>query len=83
MLTCTVSIGVPVWIVNETVVTLSQLDNNVLPGHSRSGTNIVIEAPPTNNTVYVCELAVSIKEIIFSDPAFVYVAGKQISEITS
>ena len=78
-LICTTSVGVPVWIVNGTVYTLSQLDNpNSLPGHSRTGSNIVIEAPPANNTRYVCEVAPSLTESFMSDPAFVYVAGEYI-----
>ena len=78
-LKCTVTSGVPVWIINETAVTLSQLDNpndNVPAGHSRNGTNIIISAPPVNNTMYVCELPLTADNSIFSDPAFVYVAGE-------
>ena len=72
--------GVPAWIVNETAVLLSQLDDpdnnpNVPPGHSRIGTDMIIEAPPANNTMYVCLVQVSINESFQSDPAFVYVAG--------
>ena len=73
--------GVPIWIINETmVVTLTQLDDpnnfpNVPPGHSRIGTDIVIAAPPANNTMYVCEVGISLNESFRSDPAFVYVVG--------
>ena len=76
-LMCTATTGVPVWIVNGTAITLNQLDNpNTLPGHSRTGTSIVISAPPMNNTWYMCELVLSVNEILFSDPAFVYVASE-------
>ena len=72
--------GVPVWFVNGSVVTLSQLDDpdnnpNVPPGHSRIGSDIIIEAPPANNTRYECLVQVSINEFYQSDPALVYVAG--------
>ena len=78
-LICTVSSGVPVWIINGSAVTLNQLDNphgTVPPGHSRNGTNIIISAPPINNTMYVCELPLTFDDSIFSDPGFVYVAGE-------
>ena len=66
-LTCTVSSGVPIWIINGTAVTLNQFDNpsdTVPPGHSRNGTNIIISAPPVNNTMYVCELPVTADDFI-------------------
>ena len=78
-LICTVSSGVPLWIINGTAVTLSQLDaptDTVPPGHSRNGTNIVISAPPVNNTIYVCELPLTADDSTFSYPAFIYVAGE-------
>ena len=72
--------GIPVWIVNGTAVTLAQIDDpgnnpNVPPGHSRIGSDIIIEAPPANNTMYFCEVALSHSEFYHSDTAFVYVAG--------
>ena len=80
-LTCTVTSGVPAWVINGTVVLLTQLDNpanfpNVPPGHSRIGSDIIIEAPPANSTVYVCLVEISLNESFQSDPAFVYVAGE-------
>ena len=80
-LTCTVSSGVPAWVINGTAFLLSQFDDptnnpNVPPGHSRMGTDIIIEAPPANNTVYTCVVDVSVNESFQSDPAFVYVAGE-------
>ena len=80
-LTCTVTSGIPAWKVNETTVLLSQFDDpannpDVPPGHSRMGTDIIIEVPPANNTRYVCLVVVSINESHQSDQAFVYVAGE-------
>ena len=66
--------GVPLWPINGSAVTLNQLSMNVIPGHSRNGSNIVISGPPTNNTVYICQLQLSADDNIFSYPAFVYVA---------
>ena len=79
-LTCRVTRGIPVWVVNGTPVLLSQIDDpnnnpNVPPGLSRIGFDIIIEAPPANNTMYVCFVQVSINESFQSDQAFVYVAG--------
>ena len=80
-LICTVSSGVPAWTVNGSLIALSQFDDpannpNVPPGHSRMGADIIIEAPPANNTMYACLVDVSVNESFRSDPAFVYVAGE-------
>lgn len=79
-LTCTVTSGVPVWVVNGTItITLNQLDNPnnmMLPRHSRIGTDIIIEAPPANSTSYRCEVSVTVNDTFVSDTAFVYVAGE-------
>ena len=80
-LTCTVSSGVPLWIVNGTItIALNQLDNPdnmILPRHSRNGSDIIIEAPPTNNTRYMCQVSLTVDgPTIESDTAFVYVAGE-------
>ena len=76
-LTCTVSSGVPIWVVNGTPFTLNQLNNMILPGHSSNGSDIIIAAPPTNNTRYMCEVTVTVGDPTFeSDTAFVYVAGE-------
>jgi len=75
-LICTVSGGVPLWLINGSAFTLNQLSMNVIPRHSRNGSNIVISAPPMNNTVYICQLQLSADDNIFSYPAFVYVASE-------
>ena len=73
--------GVPLWIVNGTItIALNQLDNPdnmILPRHSRNGSDIVIAAPPTNNTRYMCQVVLTVDgPTIESDTAFVYVAGE-------
>lgn len=46
-----------------------------LPGHNRTGSNILIEVP-TNNTEYICLESNNVGEIIeTSEPAFLYIAS--------
>ena len=50
-LTCNVT-GVIVWEVNGTTYRRDQLDNGDLPGHNRTGSNILVNIP-VNNTEYM------------------------------
>ena len=61
--------------INGTTFTLNELARGELPGHTRDGTNIVIETP-VNNTQYVCESLISTNHSIQSEAAFVYIAGE-------
>ena len=74
-LKCNVTAGVPLWMVNGTTFTLNELSDGELPGHNRTGANIIIETP-VNNTKYVCESLLSTDLTIQSTPAFVYIAGE-------
>ena len=74
-LKCNVTAGVPLWMVNGSAFTLSELADGELPGHNRTGTNIIIETP-VNNTKYVCESLVSTDLTIQSKATYVYIAGK-------
>jgi len=80
ILTCNVTAGVPLWMVNGTTFTLRELSVGELPGHNRIGANIVIETP-VNNTEYVCESLITTDNTIRSKAALVYVAGKLNKEI--
>ena len=71
MLTVT---GVASWRVNSTVYTLGQLDNGALPGHSRTGTNILVNSP-VNNTEYICVSQTNDGETS-SDPSYIIIAGE-------
>ena len=72
-LKCNVT-GIPLWMVNGTTFKLSELSDGELPGHNRTGANIIIESP-VNNTKYVCE-SLFLDHTIQSEAAFVYIAGE-------
>ena len=72
-LTCSVT-GVAAWSVNSTDFTLGSLTNGELPGHSRTGTNILIDSP-VNNTEYIC-VSVTNDGETRSDPAYIIIAGE-------
>ena len=72
-LTCTVT-GVAAWRVNDTSYILSDLTNGALPGHSRTGTNILVDSP-VNNTEYICVSQTNDGETS-SDPAYIIIAGE-------
>ena len=74
-LTCNIT-GVAVWEVNGTTFLLGSLTNGNLPGHSRRGTNILVDSP-VNNTEYICVSQITIDDIILSDPAYIIIAGEQ------
>ena len=75
-LICNVT-GRPSWIVNESDYLLSSLTNGALPGHNRTGTNILVNRP-VNNTQYIC-LSTTNDSKILSVPAYIIIAGKYIS----
>ena len=78
-LTCNINVtSVPSWRVNGTSYTLGQLGNGVLPGHSHTGTNILVNSP-VNNTEYICILTTIIDGDVIdvtSDPAYIIIAGE-------
>ena len=71
-LICNVT-GEPSWIVNGSGYSLSQLSNGALPGHNRTGTNILVNSP-VNNTEYICQSATNYSDTL-SDPAYITVTG--------
>ena len=73
-LTCNVT-GFPLWRVNGTTYTLTDLTSGALPGHSRTGTNILVNSP-MNNTEYVC-ISQTNNGDDNSDPAYIIIAGEQ------
>ena len=72
-LTCNVT-GVATWRVDNESYTLTELTNGVLPGHNRTGTNILVNSP-VKNTEYICVSQTSDRENS-SDPAYVVIAGE-------
>ena len=73
-LTCSVT-EVAAWRVNGSYYVISSLDDNeTLPGHSRTGTNILVNSP-VNNTEYIC-VSQTNNDSTFSDPAYVIIAGE-------
>ena len=74
-LTCNITGGVAGWSINGSgAITLGAIDNGGIPGHSRSGTNLIVDSPQ-NNTEYACAIITNDGDII-SDPAFLYIAGE-------
>ena len=73
-LTCDVT-GIALWRVNGTSYTLLDLTNGALPGHNRTGTNILVNSP-VNNTEYIC-LSLTSNNVTSSDPAYIFIAGEQ------
>ena len=72
-LTCNVT-GVTTWNVDNTTYTIGQLTNGALPGHSRTGTNILVNSP-VNNTEYICVSTTNDGDVS-SDPAYIIIAGE-------
>ena len=72
-LICSIT-GVAGWRVNNITYTLGQLDNGALPGHSRNGTNILVNSP-VSNTEYICVSTTNDGETM-SDPAYIIIAGE-------
>ena len=72
-LTCNVT-GVTIWSVNGTSYTLGEFTNGLLPGHSRNGTNILVNSP-VNYIEYVCVFQTNNRENS-SDPAYIIIAGE-------
>ena len=74
-LTCNVT-EVPLWRVNGSFYTLVELSNGALPGHSHTGTNILINIP-VNNTEYICVSVTNNGQTISnSDQAYIIIAGE-------
>ena len=71
-LTCNVS-GTAAWRVNGTNYFLGELTNGDLPGHNRTGKNILVNSP-VNNTEYICVSADG--SVTRSDPAYVIIASE-------
>ena len=72
-LICNVT-GVVSWGVNDTSYLLSDLTNGALPGHSRTGTDILVNSP-VNNTEYIC-VSLTSDGNTRSDPAYIIIAGE-------
>ena len=71
-LICNVT-GGAAWIVNGSDYLLSSLTNGALPGHSRTGRNILVNSP-VNNTEYIC-LSATKDDKTLSVPAYITIAG--------
>ena len=71
-LICNVT-GVAAWRVNGTHYTRNQLANGRLPGHNRTGTNMLVNSP-VNNTEYICVSQTNEGET-GSDPAYIIIGG--------
>ena len=71
-LTCNVT-GTAAWRVNGTNYFLGELTSGDLPGHNRTGKNILVNSP-VNNTEYICVSADG--SVTRSDPAYVIIASE-------
>ena len=72
-LTCNVT-GVAAWRIDNVTYTLAQLTSGIPPGHSRTGTNILVNSP-VNNTEYIC-VCTTIDGETSSDPSYINIAGE-------
>ena len=72
-LICNVT-GTAVWRVNGASYNLTDLNNGALPGHSHTGTNILVNNP-MNNTKYIC-VSQSSGSYTISKPAYTIIAGE-------
>ena len=70
---CNVTL-IPSWRVNGTDYLLGSIASGNLQGHSRVGTNILINQP-LNSTEYVCVESNSTNIVATSEPANLYFAG--------
>jgi len=68
-LTCSVT-GVAAWIVDN----VTYVSGQNIPGHSRTGTNILINSP-VNNTEYIC-ISTTNNGSFDSDPAYITIASE-------
>ena len=76
-LTCITTEGTVSWRVNGTGYTLSAISAGVLPGHNRTGTNILVNNP-VNNTEYICVSMTFGNSDTLSDPAYIIVPGEYV-----
>ena len=74
-LICNVTGVVTVWRVNGTSYTRNDLTNGRLPGHSRTGANILVNSP-VNNTEYICVFLDDDDNEVNTDPILLIIAGE-------
>ena len=75
-LTCTVNgVYIVAWEVNGRTYRLAELDDGELSGHSRNGSNMLVNRP-VNNTKYIC-VSQANDDTDFSDPSYIIIAGEQ------
>ena len=78
-LTCNVT-GVALWRVDNQRYTLGDLTNGALPGHSRTGTSILVNSP-VNNTEYICVSVTNDGETRSDSAYIIIIAGKTLSHV--
>ena len=66
---------VTAWRVNGTSYSRNDLTNGLLPGHSRTGANILVNSP-VNNTEYICVFLDDDFNENSTDPVYITIAGK-------
>ena len=67
------------WRVDNQRYTLGDLTNGALSGHSRTGTNILVNSP-VNNTEYICVSTTNDGDVS-SDPAYIIVLAGEHTHI--
>ena len=74
--------GAIFWKVNKKSYFLSFLTDGALAGHSRTGSNILVNSP-VNNTKYICISPAydPAMNSVYSDPAYIVIAGKTFSHV--
>ena len=74
--------GYVTWKINKILYLLSLITIGVLPGHKRNGTNILVYSP-VNNTEYICVSPSNTAALndVYSDPAYIVIAGETLSHV--
>ena len=69
------------WRINGTIYIPTNHTNGALPGHHRTGKNLLINIP-VNNTEYIC-VSINNYSVLISDPAWIIIAGEDLLRMLS
>ena len=67
--------GIVVWGINKHFYALDYLTDGGIPGHNFTGTNLLVNTP-VNNTKYICASPRNFSTVVYSDPAYIVIAGE-------
>ena len=67
--------GIVVWGINKHFYPLEYPADGRIPGHNFTGTNLLVNTP-VNNTKYICASPRYFSTVVYSDPAYIVIAGE-------